>query len=258
MIDMAIRLQQQNAEPNYIEVQGNRYEGYTVWFNALLESAGGSVVVPGGGSETQISLDKQPTEAALGVIRKLATSPVADPSMSTSTEDTTRLAFQSGKATFMLNYPFVYPSAQKDAPDVFANMGWARYPTVTAGQPSKPPLGGINLGIGAYSKHPDLAYDAVRCLISEENQIVAAVKGGLPPTLDAAYDRPEMRGSYPFGDLIRESLRDAAPRPVAPTYNDISLAIQRTLHPPRSVNPPKTASQLRSLVQKAVKGEALL
>ncbi|MCA1846676.1 MAG: ABC transporter substrate-binding protein, partial [Actinobacteria bacterium] len=224
MIDMATKLQ--NGQLNYIEVQANRYEGYTVWFNALLASAGGSVVVPGGGSETRISLEPQPTEAALDVIKKLATSSAADPSISNATEDTTRLAFQSGKATFMVNYPFVYPSAQKDAPDVFANMGWARYPAVTAGQPSKPPLGGINLGIGAYSKHPDLAYDAVRCLISEDNQIVAAVKGGLPPTLDAAYDRPEMKTSYPFGDLIRQSLRDAAPRPVAPAYNDISLAIQ--------------------------------
>src|SRR5205823_12784359 len=119
-----------------------------------------------------------------------AHSPVADPSISAATEDTTRLAFESGKATFMTNYPFVYPSAQKDAPDVFKNMAWARFPTVAAGQPSRPPLGGINLGVGAFPKHPDLAFDAVRCLISEENQIVAAVKGGLPPTLDAPYDRP--------------------------------------------------------------------
>jgi multiple sugar transport system substrate-binding protein len=178
--------------------------------------------------------------------------------MSTSQEDSARLAFQSGKATFMVNYPFVYPSAQKDAPDVFKNMGWARYPAVVAGQPSRPPLGGINLGVGAYSKHSDLAFDAVKCLISEENQIVAAIKGGLPPTLEAAYDRPEMKEKYPFGDLIRESLRDAAPRPITAPYNDVSLAIQRTLHPPRSVNPESTATKLRNLVQKAVKGEALL
>jgi multiple sugar transport system substrate-binding protein len=98
----------------------------------------------------------------------------------------------------------------------------------------------------------------VRCLVSEDNQVLAAVKGGLPPTLAAAYDRPEMKKEYPFGDLIRESLRDAAPRPIAAAYNDVSLAIQRTLHPPRSVNPDKTATKLRDLVEKAVKGEALL
>jgi multiple sugar transport system substrate-binding protein len=256
MIDTATKLTQQTGQPNYVEVQGNRYEGYTVWFNALLASAGGSVLAPGSG--TQVSLEQQPTERALEVIKKLASSPAADPSISTATEDSTRLAFQSGKATFMINYPFVYPSAQKDAPDVAKNMAWAPYPAVNPGEPAKPPLGGINLGIGAYSKHPDLAYDAVRCLISEDNQVVAAVKGGLPPTLDAAYDRPELKSSYPFGDLLRESLRNAAPRPVAPAYNDISLAIQRTIHPPRSVDPPKTASALRSLVQKAVKGQALL
>jgi multiple sugar transport system substrate-binding protein len=98
----------------------------------------------------------------------------------------------------------------------------------------------------------------VRCLISDDNQAVAAIKGGLPPTRAAVYDRPEFKTKYPFGDLIRESLQDAAPRPVAAAYNDISLAIQRTLHPPNSVNPPVTATKLRDLVAKAIKGKALL
>ena len=259
MIDVATRLRNETGEPNYVEVQGNRYEGYTVWFNALLESAGGSVVAPAAGDDAPgVSLEQAPTVRALEVIRRLATSPVADPSLSTSTEDTTRLAFQSGRATFMVNYPFVYPSAQEDAPEVFRNMGWARYPAVVEGQPSRPPLGGINLGVGAFSRHPDLAFEAVQCLISEDNQVIAAVRGGLPPTLERAYDRPEMRDAYPFGDAIRESLRDAAPRPVAAAYNDISLAIQRTLHPPRSVSPERTARELRSLVQRAIRGEALL
>jgi multiple sugar transport system substrate-binding protein len=259
LIDTAAGLR--NGQPNYVEVQGNRYEGYTVWFNALLESAGGSVLAPttaATGATPQVSLEHGPTVQALSVIQKLAHSPVADPSLSTSTEDTTRLAFESGKATFMVNYPFVYPSAQQDAPDVFKNMAWARYPAVVNGQPSRPPLGGINLGVGAYSKHPDLDVDAVRCLISEDNQVIAAVKGGLPPTLNAAYDRPEMKTAYPFGDLIRQELQDAAPRPVTAPYNDVSLAIQRTIHPPRSVNPESTATKLKSLVEKAVKGQALL
>lgn len=258
MIDTAVSLGRQTGEPNYVAVQGNRYEGYTVWFNALLESAGGTVLGEGTGPVPPVSLEQGPTSTALGVISKLARSPAADPSLSTSTEDTTRLAFQAGRATFMVNYPFVYPSAQRDAPEVFANMGWARYPAVVAGQPSRPPLGGINLGVGAFSRKSDLAFDAVECLISEQHQVNAAVKGGLPPTLDAAYDRPEMREAYPFGDMIRESLRDAAPRPVAAAYNDVSLAVQRTLHPPRSVAPERTARALRDLVDRAVRGEALL
>jgi multiple sugar transport system substrate-binding protein len=257
MIDSAIALRS-NGQPNYVEVQANRYEGYTVLFNALLESAGGAVLGSTSGTTPEVSLPQGPTVAALGVLHKLATSPVADPSLSNSTEDTTRLAFQSGKATFMVNYPFVYPSAQKDAPDIFKNMGWARYPAVVSGQPSRPPLGGINLAVGANSRHTALASEAVRCLISEENQVVAAVKGGLPPTLEAAYDRPELKSKYPFGDLIREQLRDAAPRPVTAPYNDVSLAIQRTLHPPASINPEKTATKLRNLVKKAVKGQALI
>ena len=262
VINTAIKLHDQTHQPDYVEVQANRYEGYTVWFNALLSSAGGSVLSPSSASSAsglpQVSLQQGPTVAALDVIQKLAHSPVADPSISAATEDTTRLAFESGKATFMTNYPFVYPSAQKDAPDVFKNMAWARFPTVKAGEPSRPPLGGINLGVGTASKHPALATAAVRCLISDDNQAIAAIKGGLPPTRTAVYDRPEFQSKYPFGGLIRESLQDAAPRPVAAAYNDISLAIQRTLHPPSSVNPPTTATKLRDLVAKAIKGKALL
>ena len=95
-------------------------------------------------------------------------------------------------------------------------------------------------------------------MISDDNQAIPAIKGGLPPTRTAVYDRPEFQSKYPFGGLIRESLQDASPRPVAAAYNDISLAIQRTLHPPGSVNPPTTATKLRDLVAKAIKGKALL
>ncbi len=62
-------------------------------------------------------------------------------------------------------------------------MGWARWPQVVPGQPSRPPLGGINLGIGAFSEHPDLAFEAATCIRSAEHQIVAATEGGLPPTI---------------------------------------------------------------------------
>jgi multiple sugar transport system substrate-binding protein len=122
-------------------------------------------------------------------------------------------------------------------------------------KPSRPPLGGINLGISAYSNNPEAAFDAAECLASDDHQVVAAVKGGLPPTTESVYGNPEVKKAYPFADLLRTSIDDAAPRPVTPAYNDISLAIQKTFHPPDGVDPNEIESKLRDRLDKAAEGK---
>ncbi len=239
-----------------IQVQGARYEGLTVWFNSLLASAGGSVI-RGEGDEAAAALG-QPAVEAMEVMHDVAASQAADPSLSNAQEDDGRLAFETGNSTFMINYPFVYPSARENAPEIFEHMGWARWPQVLPGQPSRPPLGGINLGIGAFSEHPELAFEAAECIRSAEHQILAATEGGLPPTIAELYDEPELRAVYPFADVIRESLEDAAPRPVSPAYNDVSLAIQRSLHPPDRIDPAEDLPELEDAVNKALDSRGLL
>jgi multiple sugar transport system substrate-binding protein len=237
-----------------IQVQGNRYEGLTVWVVSLLASAGGQVLDDAG----NLALPAGPTTRTLETLRRVATSPAADPALSTAQEDDARLAFETGDSSFMVNYTFVWPSAQENAPQVAANMGWARWPRVNPDEPSHVTVGGINIGVGAYSKQPELAFEAAECLRSPDNQVVAAEKGGLPPTNEALYDDPRIRQAFPFADVLRDTLRDATQRPQTPAYNDVSLAIQRTVHPPRSVQPQKDAEQLRSRVGKTLKSGGLL
>jgi len=228
-----------------IEIQGARYEGLTVWFNTLINSAGGTVVDQNG----NVKLGK-PAVEALTVMKNLATSGESDPNLSNSMEDTTRLAFQTGGPSFMLNWPYVYPSAKADAPQVFKNMGVARYPGVNPGEPSRVTLGGINLGISAYSKHPALAFKAATCLRGPQNQLIAAEKGGLPPTTGSLYDNAKIKAAYPgFTDLMKNSIADGVPRPTSPAYADVSLAIQSTLHPPASIDPEKTVDQLADKIK---------
>ena len=45
---------------------------------------------------------------------------------------------------------------------------------VDAGRVSRPPIGGINLGVSSYSKHADVAFQAAQCLVKPENQIEVA------------------------------------------------------------------------------------
>ena len=242
-----------------IEVQASRYEGLVVWANAMIESAGTSILSDPG----EIELEQAETERALATMARVASSPAAAAGIDTSTEDSARLAFESGRSSFMVNYPFVYPSAKANAPDVFANMAAAKYPKVRRDLESKPPLGGINIGVSAFSKRKQLAFEAIECLVRPENQLEIARKAGLPPVREDLYDRPEIDAIYPgFVDVIHESIQDAAPRPSeSPAYQDISLAIQRALHPVSAIvprDPTPAYERLRARLERAIDGRGLL
>jgi multiple sugar transport system substrate-binding protein len=251
MLDMAEAL----GENGTIQAQGERYEGLTVFFVSLLASAGGAVLDATG---NHVELETEPTEQALSIMQRLATSPAADPGLSTAREDQARLAFETGNSSFMINYTFVWPSARAHAPEVAARMGWARWPAVDRDRPSRVTIGGINLGISAFSPHPDLAFRAALCIASEENQRLAAARGGLPPTIDDLYEDPGVRATFPFADTLRATLRDAVSRPKTPLYNDVSLAISHTLHPLRDIEPERDIPRLRDAVDRALHSEGLL
>jgi multiple sugar transport system substrate-binding protein len=256
MIDEAESL---NPDENLIQVQANKYEGLVVWFNQMVESAGGQVL----SGPDELSLEEEPTTRALEVMGRLSTSEAADPAITTSQEDPNRLAFQTGSSAFMINYPFVYPSAEAEAPDIFKVMKAAKYPAIDPGTPSAPPLGGVNLGVSAFSKNQDLAWKAVECLVGAENQLATAEAGGLPPVREDLYDSKQIEKVYPgFSQIIGESIADAAARPSeSPAYQDISLAIQNAVHPTTEIDPDDpsaTYDELRELLEQAINREGLL
>ena len=77
------------------------------------------------------------------------------------------------------------------------------------------------------------------------------------------YDQPEIDKVYPgFADEIRRAITNAAPRPSeSPAYQDLSLAIQRAVHPTTKIdpkNPGPVYDTLRDNVEKAIKREGLL
>jgi multiple sugar transport system substrate-binding protein len=250
LIDIAEAL----GEQGRIQAQGERYEGLTVFFVSLLASAGGAALT----EEGEASLAPEPTRRALSIMQRLATSSAADPGLSTSREDQARLGFERGNSAFMINYSFVWASAQQNAPEVAARMGWARWPAVLPGVPSRVTVGGLNLGVSAHSRHPQLAFGAAACIASEPNQRLAAERAALPPSIEALYDEPAVRDALPFADLLRETLRDAVQRPQSPVYSDISLAISRTLHPMRAIRPEPDARRLHRSIERALRSEGLL
>lgn len=82
--------------------------------------------------------------------------------------------------------------------------------------------------------------------------------GGLPPTIAGLYDDADVRATFPFADLLRETLRDAVQRPQTPLNADVSLAISHTLHPMRDIDPVADVARLRKAVGRALRSEGLL
>ncbi len=240
--------------PGALQVQGQRYEGLTVFFISLLASAGGAVLNPDG---IGVSLEDGPTRRALGLLKRIATSRAADPALSTSREDQSRLTFETGGPVFMVNYSYVWPSARQNAPAIAEQMGWTRWPAVMEGRSGRVTIGGTNLGIGAYTHHTDMAFEAAECLASKTNQINAARKGGLPPTIESLYRTPEVRQRFPMADTLLATLQDAVQRPRTPFYYDLSLAISHTLHPLKDIDPEADTIRLREAVARALKSEGL-
>jgi multiple sugar transport system substrate-binding protein len=256
MIDEAERLGRDNA--GTIQVQANRYEGFTVLANALIESAGTQLL---SGPE-KVDLAEGPTTRALEVLGRFANSSAAPPSLSTSNEDTARIGFESGESAFMTNYTFAYASAKEEAPDIAKNMGFARFPRIDANRPSKPPLGGFNLAVSSFSENKDVAFDAAACLAGKKSQMTAVELDGLPPSRSDLYATKTVTEAYPgFAELVKRSIEAAGPRPSTAAYQDVSLAVQRSLHPPDKIDPEDASSvydELKSNLEDAVKREGLL
>ena len=241
-----------------IGVQAKLYEGYAVWINALITSAGGAIVENPGETydNLKLGIDSAAGKKAADIIRKVATSGVAGPAIGSSTETESLGLFDGRNGGFLVNWPYTYGAlANTDKKDV----GAALYPRVSAGEESKPPYGGIQLAVGKESKHADLAYQAISCITNQENQTIYMTKSGNPASRKKVFDDAGVEKAFPGGiaKLIRENLDNAAPRPLTQYWGDISLALQQRFSPPGALTP-QTPASTQKYIGEVLNGKALL
>jgi multiple sugar transport system substrate-binding protein len=243
-----------------IGVQANKYEGYSVWINALVAGAGGDLISNADqGADLSIDINSEAGDAAAAVIDKLAHSPAAPPDLSVSNEGTAGSTFGSDAGSFMVNWTYIFHNYDATDPDVAKDIGYTRYPETVAGEESRPPYGGIGIGVSEYSSHKDFALEAAMCLVSPENQGVNAQLTGNMPASPEGYAYPPLQKIYPADllQLFQDSVDTAAPRPATPYWSDISSSLQYTWHPPSSVSQ-STPADSAAFTEEVIKGERLL
>jgi trehalose/maltose transport system substrate-binding protein len=212
------------AADSGVVYQGAAYEGLTCDFLELLYSAGGEVLTPDGKSP---AIDSPVTRQVLDFMVKGVKDGTAANGVTTYMEEESRRYWESGKATFMRNWPYAYALGNK-APAIKGKFKITTLPGID-GKPGVGVLGGTQLAINAYTDNPGASLAVVNYFTSDVGQRYIG-EGSTPPVTKAAYQDPAVRKALGLPDEIERAIGAAKPRPVSPVYPQISQAIYQNVN----------------------------
>jgi multiple sugar transport system substrate-binding protein len=199
--------------------EGAKYEGAITAF--LTADA------PFGGKLTTTSVDSKGNVAALNWLQEaIYTNKIAPQAVTGWQEGQVQEEFTSGHTVFAINYPFVASVAEEGGP-AKGHTGLIPFPAGPGGSPGSA-LGGEMLAINAKSPHAAAAYKLIQYLISPSVQIARAEATGDPPSLPSAYTAA-LYAKAPYFRAVKTLNQYAQPRPVSPSYPQISAELQTAL-----------------------------
>jgi multiple sugar transport system substrate-binding protein len=199
-----------------------QYEGLTVNFAEAVQSAGGSILNPGG---TKVTLN---TPQALAGLSFLASGFRQGwiPKVALKYEEVSaQNAFESGQFLFLNDWPDVYATLGRD---VAQKYGITALPG--AGGPGSSSLGGANLAISAYSLHQQTALHFIQFLTEYAQQKTMFELGSFPPVLESLYHDPGLIARFPYLPTLDTAIHHAQPRPAITNYDQASLVISSQVY----------------------------
>lgn len=206
--------------------QGASYEGLTC--NALewqASAGGGTILTPDGNLE----VDNKATRDVMARVAKWI-GVIAPRGVLTYMEEESRSLFQSGNAAFMRNWPYAYQLGQDEESPIRGKFNVAPLP---GAEKSAATLGGWNLGVSRYSKHPEEAKQFVAFLSTRRAQLRRALEGGYFATRPDVYGDPSLDEKTPYYNQMEDVFLNAVVRPSTPAgqkYNEVSAAYYRSIH----------------------------
>jgi multiple sugar transport system substrate-binding protein len=213
------------GENDGIVYQGAPYEGLTCDFLEIAFAAGGKVLSDDG---KKSEINSPENVKALQFMVDGVKSGTAARGVTTYMEEESRRYFESGKATFMRNWPYAYALGQK-ADAVKGKFKVMPFPEFEGGGKAGI-LGGHNQVVSVYSKNPGGALKWIEYITGEENQKRQFIEFSQSPTLKAIYDDPDVQKKYDFATQLRDAITQAKSRPVSPVYPQVSQAIYKNVN----------------------------
>ncbi|MGD7003018.1 ABC transporter substrate-binding protein [Corynebacterium halotolerans] len=211
--------QAEEANVDCLTTQLSQYEGLAVNTIGFIEGWGGEVMDDDG----NVTVDSDEAKAGIqAMVDGFEDGTIAQASLG-ATEEETNLAFTEGDTAYAINWPYMYTNAEAEGSAVAGNV--EVQPLVGEDGVGVSTLGGYNNGININSENKATARDFIEFVINEENQMSFA-EASFPPVLSSIYDDESLVEQFPYLPALKESLENAAPRPVSPFYPAISKAIQ--------------------------------
>ncbi len=228
-----------------LTTQLKQYEGLTVNTAGFIEGWGGTVLSEDG---TPAVESPEAIEGMQAMVDAYNDGVISKASLA-ATEEETNLAFTEGDTAFAVNWPYMYTNA------VDAGINVEVSPIVGKDGVGVSTLGGYNNGININSEHKATALDFMKFIINEDNQ-KAFAEASFPPVLASIYDDAALIEQFPYLPALKQSLENAAPRPVSPFYDAISKAIQDNAYAALNSGKPvkEAAADMQAAISTAQQG----
>jgi trehalose/maltose transport system substrate-binding protein len=239
------------SNPNFsgFVFQGNAYEGLTCDALEWIASSGGGDFINNG----KATINNPKAAKILDLFRSQigVTTPRG---VTTYQEGETHTAFIDGDAAFMRNWPYAYSLAQAKGSKVAGKFAVAPLPHGPGGH-SVATVGGWQLAVSKYSKHPDAAIEFVRYMTSKAVEKFDTITNSNVPTIPSLANDPQVKKAAPYLNPATANV----PRATRPStalgvkYNegskDIYQAISRILNGASASSVlPGLQSQLQALL----------
>lgn len=201
-----------------LTTQLKQYEGLTINAGNFMDGWGGGVL----GDDGQPTVTSEASRAGLQALVDAYKDHTIAPGSTAATEEETNLAFTEGKTALAVNWPYMWTNAQ----EADATTGkFEVQPLVGKDGTGVSTLGGYNNGINVNSKNKATALDFMKFIVDPANQRSFA-EASFPPVLASIYDDQALVADFPYLPALKQSLESAKPRPVSPSYDALTKAVQ--------------------------------
>ncbi|MGZ4256689.1 MAG: ABC transporter substrate-binding protein [Gaiellaceae bacterium] len=193
---MAKKIQagERSSHPNFtgFVFQGNAYEGLTCDALEWIASAGGGHIIDNG----KVTINNAKARTILDAFRSQI-GKVTPAGVTTYQEDQTEHAFDNGDAAFARNWPYQYGIGATTGSKVKGKFGVTVLPHGSTGK-SVGTVGGWQLAVSKFSKHPGAAIEFVRYMTSPAVEKFDAITNSNVPTIVSVAKNPAVVKANPY------------------------------------------------------------